>query len=236
MARLRWPLPPSGRFARRGGARRRRARLPQPSLALLGRLGTARRRAGMSGVLSGRRARRWRLRRHRRAQAIQSSESGDAVAGRPARPESDCHWSAICTRSKRPEVHLILEAWAAQYGTIYQFWMGGTRVVATSDPALIDEALRARPETFRRSPKTDGHSDGNRHQGRLQRRGRSLAPAAQAGDRGARPAQPAAASIRSIATVARAAEARAGSAAAARGEHARRCRGAEALHGRRHRC
>jgi cytochrome P450/nitrite reductase/ring-hydroxylating ferredoxin subunit len=52
-------------------------------------------------------------------------------------------------------VHLILEAWAAQYGSTYQFWMGGTRVVATSDPALIDEALRARPETFRRNPKTD---------------------------------------------------------------------------------
>jgi cytochrome P450/nitrite reductase/ring-hydroxylating ferredoxin subunit len=52
-------------------------------------------------------------------------------------------------------VHLILEAWAAQYGSTYQFRMGGTRVVATSDSALIDEALRARPETFRRSPKTD---------------------------------------------------------------------------------
>ncbi len=52
-------------------------------------------------------------------------------------------------------VHLILEAWAAQYGSTYQFWMGGTRVVATSDPALIGEALRARPETFRRNPKTD---------------------------------------------------------------------------------
>jgi len=52
-------------------------------------------------------------------------------------------------------VHLILEAWAAQFGPTYQFRMGGTRVVATSDPALIDEALRARSETFRRSPKTD---------------------------------------------------------------------------------
>ena len=52
-------------------------------------------------------------------------------------------------------VHLILEAWAAQYGSTYQFRMGGTRVVATSDATLIEEALRARPETFRRSPKTD---------------------------------------------------------------------------------
>jgi cytochrome P450/nitrite reductase/ring-hydroxylating ferredoxin subunit len=53
------------------------------------------------------------------------------------------------------KVHLILEAWAARYGPTFQFRMGSTRVVATSDPALIEEALRARPETFRRSAKTD---------------------------------------------------------------------------------
>src|SRR5271155_1597266 len=42
--------------------------------------------------------------------------------------------------------HLILEGWAASYGSTFQFRMGSTRVVATSDPALIEEALRARPE------------------------------------------------------------------------------------------
>ena len=51
--------------------------------------------------------------------------------------------------------HLILEGWAARYGSTFQFRMGSRRVVATSDPALIEEALRARPETFRRSPKSD---------------------------------------------------------------------------------
>ena len=51
--------------------------------------------------------------------------------------------------------HLILEGWAAHYGSTFQFRMASTHVVATSDPALIEEALRARPETFRRSPKTD---------------------------------------------------------------------------------
>ncbi len=51
--------------------------------------------------------------------------------------------------------HLILEGWAARYGSTFQFRMRSTRVVATSDPALIEETLRARPETFRRSPKTD---------------------------------------------------------------------------------
>jgi cytochrome P450/nitrite reductase/ring-hydroxylating ferredoxin subunit len=51
--------------------------------------------------------------------------------------------------------HLILEGWAARYGSTFQFRMGSTRVVATSNPALIEEALRGRPETFRRSAKTD---------------------------------------------------------------------------------
>jgi cytochrome P450/nitrite reductase/ring-hydroxylating ferredoxin subunit len=51
--------------------------------------------------------------------------------------------------------HLILEEWAAQYGSVYQFRMGPRRIVATTDPALIEDALRARPETFRRSASMD---------------------------------------------------------------------------------
>ena len=51
--------------------------------------------------------------------------------------------------------HLFLEGWAARYGSTFQFRIGGTRIVATSDAGMIEEALRARPETFRRSPKTD---------------------------------------------------------------------------------
>ncbi len=53
------------------------------------------------------------------------------------------------------KAHLILEEWAARYGSIYQFWMGPTRVVATTDPALIEDVLRARPETFRRPENMD---------------------------------------------------------------------------------
>ncbi len=53
------------------------------------------------------------------------------------------------------KVHLIFEDWAARYGSIYQFRMGSTRVVVTSDPAMIEEALRARPETLRRDAKMD---------------------------------------------------------------------------------
>jgi cytochrome P450/nitrite reductase/ring-hydroxylating ferredoxin subunit len=47
-------------------------------------------------------------------------------------------------------VHLTLEDWAAKYGSTYQFRLGPARILATTDPALIEEALRARPETFRR--------------------------------------------------------------------------------------
>jgi cytochrome P450/nitrite reductase/ring-hydroxylating ferredoxin subunit len=52
--------------------------------------------------------------------------------------------------------HLILEAWAGKYGPLYQFRMRNHRIVATSDPDLIEEVLRARPETFRRGVKFDG--------------------------------------------------------------------------------
>jgi cytochrome P450/nitrite reductase/ring-hydroxylating ferredoxin subunit len=53
------------------------------------------------------------------------------------------------------KAHLILEEWAARYGSIYQFRMGPRRIVATTDPASIDHLLRARPETFRRPANMD---------------------------------------------------------------------------------
>ena len=53
------------------------------------------------------------------------------------------------------KAHLILEEWAARYGSIYQFWMGTRRIVATTNPASIDDVLRARPETFRRPENMD---------------------------------------------------------------------------------
>ena len=86
MARLRRPLPASGRPVRRGRDRRRRA-LPQPPLAFLDQLRTARRWAGLPRVLSGRRARRRRFRRRHRAQAVLRCENSDAFAGRSARAQ-----------------------------------------------------------------------------------------------------------------------------------------------------
>jgi cytochrome P450/nitrite reductase/ring-hydroxylating ferredoxin subunit len=53
------------------------------------------------------------------------------------------------------KVHLTLQAWAEQYGPIYRLMLGPRRAVAISDPHLINELLRARPETFRRSANMD---------------------------------------------------------------------------------
>jgi len=47
-------------------------------------------------------------------------------------------------------IHLILEGWAARYGSAYTFRMGRARAIAISDPRLIDHVLRDRPEAFRR--------------------------------------------------------------------------------------
>ena len=52
-------------------------------------------------------------------------------------------------------LHLVLEAWAAKYGPIYQFRLGPRRIVVTNDPTLIEESHRARPELFRRQAHMD---------------------------------------------------------------------------------
>ena len=87
------------------------------------------------------------------------------------------------------KAHLILEEWAARYGSIYQFRMGRRRIVATTEPALIEDVLRARPETFRRPANMDRIIQRTRGQGRVQRRGRGLAPTAQTCRLGPRSAQ-----------------------------------------------
>ena len=51
--------------------------------------------------------------------------------------------------------HLIMEEWSARFGSTYQFRMGAKRVIATADPALIEEALRSRPEGLRRNANID---------------------------------------------------------------------------------
>jgi cytochrome P450 len=47
-------------------------------------------------------------------------------------------------------LHLILERWAAQYGSPYQFRLGPKRVMVVADNEVFAAVLRDRPETFRR--------------------------------------------------------------------------------------
>jgi cytochrome P450/nitrite reductase/ring-hydroxylating ferredoxin subunit len=49
-----------------------------------------------------------------------------------------------------PRLHEILEGWAAEYGPVYRYRLGPKTLVAVADPDLVDEALRHRPERFRR--------------------------------------------------------------------------------------
>lgn len=52
-------------------------------------------------------------------------------------------------------LHLTLEKWARTYGPLFRFNAGMREFVVTSDPVLIDQALRARPETFRRDQRVE---------------------------------------------------------------------------------
>lgn len=46
--------------------------------------------------------------------------------------------------------HLILEGWAAQYGSLFRIRIGSRRSIVVSDPILGEQILRARPETYAR--------------------------------------------------------------------------------------
>jgi cytochrome P450 len=49
------------------------------------------------------------------------------------------------------KLHLILEEWAGIYGGIYQFKLANKPVIAISDTELIQQILRDRPQTYRRT-------------------------------------------------------------------------------------
>ena len=51
--------------------------------------------------------------------------------------------------------HLILEDWARTYGPVFQLRAGPRRMVGVSDPDLIEQVLRARPETYRRDQRVE---------------------------------------------------------------------------------
>jgi cytochrome P450/nitrite reductase/ring-hydroxylating ferredoxin subunit len=47
-------------------------------------------------------------------------------------------------------LHQVLEGWAEVHGPVYRYRMGPKWIVAVSEPALSEQVLRARPETYRR--------------------------------------------------------------------------------------
>ena len=47
-------------------------------------------------------------------------------------------------------LHEVLEGWAREYGPLFRYRLGSHWVVVISDPGMIEQALRARPQTFRR--------------------------------------------------------------------------------------
>jgi cytochrome P450 len=47
-------------------------------------------------------------------------------------------------------LHTQVEAWARRYGPMYRFRLGPRDVVAVSDPALVAEVMRERPERYRK--------------------------------------------------------------------------------------
>ena len=46
--------------------------------------------------------------------------------------------------------HLILEQWADTFGPLYRLQLGPYRVMVVADPAVVQDAFKRRPDTFRR--------------------------------------------------------------------------------------
>jgi cytochrome P450/nitrite reductase/ring-hydroxylating ferredoxin subunit len=52
-------------------------------------------------------------------------------------------------------LHLDLEAWARTYGPMFRLRFGPREQIGVSDPELIEQVLRARPETYRRDARVE---------------------------------------------------------------------------------
>lgn len=46
--------------------------------------------------------------------------------------------------------HLILERWADEFGPLYRLQLGPYKVMVVADPAVVQDAFKRRPDTFRR--------------------------------------------------------------------------------------
>ncbi|MFP6664191.1 MAG: cytochrome P450 [Deltaproteobacteria bacterium] len=47
-------------------------------------------------------------------------------------------------------LHQVFEAWAAEFGPLYRYSLAGTPFLVVSDPALVNEVLRRRPDEYRK--------------------------------------------------------------------------------------
>lgn len=56
---------------------------------------------------------------------------------------------------KITDMHNQLERWAEEFGYVYKFQLGGTKLTVVTDPEMIQEILKNRPEGFRRMQKMD---------------------------------------------------------------------------------
>jgi cytochrome P450/nitrite reductase/ring-hydroxylating ferredoxin subunit len=88
---------------------------------------------------------------------VDLSPLGEAAPARPSRQLADLPGPrglpvvGNALQLDLPALHTMAEAWARTYGPIYRFKVGRTVTVAVSDPALSQQIMRARPETYRRS-------------------------------------------------------------------------------------
>ncbi len=55
---------------------------------------------------------------------------------------------------KRAQIHQSMEAWARQYGPLFQVTLGRRRLLVIADHELLAAVMKDRPEGFRRSPLT----------------------------------------------------------------------------------
>ena len=126
--------PASGRAFGRGRNRRRQARLPQPSLAVLARLRPARRRAGVPRLVSRRGARRRHFRRRVRTRAAPAKPPGnrslDDLPGPQVLPlVGNLH------QLDRPGSISFFRAGPNNTVPMFRFLVGGAKLVAISDSA-----------------------------------------------------------------------------------------------------
>ena len=53
-------------------------------------------------------------------------------------------------------MHNQLEGWADEFGMVYKLILGPSKLTVITDPNIIQEVLRQRPDKFRRMAKMDG--------------------------------------------------------------------------------